>query len=99
MPEALLHAYAAQVIPLRAEESILASNVAALGGGRLREDEARRLGSEWQRAARRWQPTPTRRPESRAELRAALTEAGVEMMSWPKNEAEILAMIERQHGG
>lgn len=86
MPTPLLDAYASQVTPLHAEESLSAAERIAVGTGSLRKGMGRRIADGWSRQVDR--ERPKLRPQSKAEYLAHAAAAGVAVRMTPKRRAD-----------
>ena len=73
MPMKVLMAYARMLPRLQAEEAMQMATVIAMGGGKLKKGQSRRIMAAWQRTANRH----VKRVQTAEEVRAMLTGIGV----------------------
>ncbi|MEE8466652.1 MAG: hypothetical protein V3S68_09260 [Dehalococcoidia bacterium] len=73
MPMKLLWAYSKMLPRLQAEEAMQMSTIIAMGGGKLKKGQSRRIMAAWQRTAHRH----IKRVQTAEEVRTMLTGIGV----------------------
>lgn len=78
MPVPLLNAYVAELPRISAHESLLEAQRVAVGSGRMKRSERRRIVGSWQRLSD--QARPALRPRTRAQAAAMAGQVGIRVV-------------------